>query len=1094
MFARPRKRHRSASATTLVLAIAVISLLSLYASIAQAEPPKLIPYGQFNPSTPLPVGVAVDQPSKDVYVTGLLNLATFEPGHVNKFDESGSLLSPPSPFGAGYLSGAAVNPTNGQVYVLSNVFAVFGSPVLATYDPGSGSAVGAPFPVPASNNVSGLFTIVQIASDSAGNVYVPVVPQNEVLEYNPTGTLLNTFTGGTGAGALNGPSGVAVDSSGNVWVADTGDNRIEELSPADAPVGEIKSEGVGSVALDGHGNVFAIVLNGADFCGEVKSPCEHLVEYNSAGVPVADVGAGSFGSQGGGAIPSTVAVSEATGRVYVTDGFKELVWIFGPPTAPVVSRELTSEVTTSEAKLGALVGPGGIPTSYRFEYGTSSAYGQSVPFPEGAVGEGLIARTVWAAASGLAPGTTYHYRVVAMNELGTVYGPDQTFTTLTAAQAACPNGELRGGFSVRLPDCRAYELVTPSTKFSSQPWSAGPAAADGNAFAFHTEEPLPGATTAGDEYLVTRDASGWTPQGISPLESYTGILCPNSADAVSAYSSEMSRAVITYGLESRASEGAHVGIAECNSEGLEVVHGEPVGYRNLLVRDNTTGAYRLVNTPPAGVTPADAQFKGASEDLSHVIFTEQAPLTPNAPYGMEDLFDWDEGVLRLVTIANGSPVAGSLAEGPGEDKRALSADGSHILFTSDDGLYSRIDGERTVQVDEAQGGPGSSGGGTLQTASADGSRIFFLDESRLTADSTAQAGEPDLYECVLPAGASKCELSDLTVAKAGEHADVLRASRLRGKDSSHVYFVAHGVLATNTRQYADSGGKTVVEEAKSGENNLYVEQDGTTTFIAALSVNEFGTGAISPDGTWFAFDSRKSLTGYENASGNSTVGEIFLYNASNKQLVCVSCDPSGEAPSGVGGAELPSFDRRPLADGGRVFFETAEALVPSDTNGQLDLYEFEDGQPFLISSGTSTNELAEGAMFAGASENGDDAFFRATQQLVPQDTNEKANVVYDARVDGGFPAIAAPPACTTADACRTAVSPQPSIYGEPSSQTFSGVGNLTSSSEAKKRTKPRRKPAGRSGCRRIRNKHKRAVCKAKHRHGKRKGKSHKGGK
>ena len=51
------------------------------------------------------------------------------------------------------------------------------------------------------------------------------------------------------------------------------------------------------------------------------------------------------------------------------------------------------------------------------------------------------ARTVWASASGLAPGSTYHYRVVATSELGTSYGLDQTFTMLTAEQAACPNEE-----------------------------------------------------------------------------------------------------------------------------------------------------------------------------------------------------------------------------------------------------------------------------------------------------------------------------------------------------------------------------------------------------------------------------------------------------------------------------------------------------------------------------------------------------------------------------------------------------------------------------------------------------------------------------
>ena len=94
-----------------------------------------------------------------------------------------------------------------------------------------------------------------------------------------------------------------------------------------------------------------------------------------------------------------------------------------------------------------------------------------------------------------------------------------------------------------------------------------------------------------------------------------------------------------------------------------------------------------------------------------------------------------------------------------EHESVVSSDGSHVLFTYGGALYDRIDGQRTVQVDEQQGGSGPSGGGSFKAATADGSKVFFLDESKLTADSTAEAGEPDLYECALPEGASKCELS-----------------------------------------------------------------------------------------------------------------------------------------------------------------------------------------------------------------------------------------------------------------------------------------------------------------------------------------------
>ncbi len=828
---------------------------------------------------------------------------------------------------------------------------------------------------------------------------------------------------------------------------------------------EIQSEGVGSVALDGHGDVFALVKNSADPCGEIGSSCAHLVEYSAEGRQLADVGAGSFGEPGNSAVDSMVAVNQANGRVYVTDGLKDRIWTFGSPIAPVVDRELTAEIGTSDAKLGALVNPGGIQTTYRFEYGPTSAYGSSTPFPEGSVGEGVESRAVWASASGLAAGSTYHYRVVASNELGTVYGPDQTFTTLRAA--ACPNEQVRGGFSARLPDCRAYELVTPPVKTAAQFDAAIPhvhestVAADGEALTLRTTEPQPGAPSSGEEYVATRGTGGWILEDIKPLEFYDGVEC-NAYQPVFAYSDQLTKDVMLVGGGSRASASDPFEDPEsCNPEGRQVVSGEPVGYANLLVRENATGAYRLVNVTPPGVTPADAHFQGASADLSHVIFTETSPLVEGARYGVENLYEWDEGALRLVSVLpDGTAVPGSLAAKAGTPEHAgvLSSDGSHVLFTYGGALYDRIDGQRTVQVDEKQGGAGPSAGGSLQAATADGSKVFFLDESKLTAGSTAAAGEPDLYECALGEGASKCELTDLTLAPAGEHADVLRVTPLGAHDSSYVYFVAEGVLASNTREFTNGEGQTVVEGAEAGKENLYLWNGEKTTFIAAgvLDNGLKGLEQTSPDGKWLSIESVKSLTGYDNLEpANRSSGglpfpaeELFLYSAATGQLACASCNPTGEPPVAGGGMILREQaageqngvfrSRHVLTDAGQVFFETMDALVPSDANGQLDVYEYEGGRVYLISSGTSSFESS----LTGASESGDDVFFRSTQQLVPQDNQEGQIVTYDARVAGGFPAPASPPACTTADACRTPVAPQPSIYGAPASQTFSGVGNL----------------------------------------------------
>ena len=502
-------------------------------------------------------------------------------------------------------------------------------------------------------------------------MYVPNTLENEVLEYSPAGTLLHTFTGGSGESALKEPTGVAVDSAGDLWVADHGDNRIEELSPADAPLGAIKSVGVRSVELYGHGDLLAMVRNGEDFCGKIggeSGECFHLVGYGPTGSKVLDVGVGAFGSGSAGLpLVPLFAVDEASGNVYVTDSSNQRVWVYVPPTAPIIVQELAAaEVTTSEAKLGALANPGGIPTTYRFEYGTTSEYGQSVPFPEGSGGEGLSARTILAAASGLAPGTTYHYRVVETNELGTAVGTDQTFTTLTAAQAACPNEEFRGGSSARLPDCRAYELVTAPTKNSVEASGAGVSAADGDAVKFEVNDPLPGAPSgAYHEYLATRGPGGWSPQDLRPLESYSETTC-DSPSAASVFSAEFSTSVTEYGGHSRASEptaDGGLGGISCNAEGLQVVPGEPVGYRNLLVRDNATGAYRLVNAPPPGVTPADAALIGASADLSHVVFSEEAPLAQGAAYGVENVYEWDEGAVRLLTVLPDGQAGAGIAAG-----------------------------------------------------------------------------------------------------------------------------------------------------------------------------------------------------------------------------------------------------------------------------------------------------------------------------------------------------------------------------------------------------------------------------------------------
>jgi|SRR5580692_1676506 hypothetical protein len=254
------------------------------------------------------------------------------------------------------------------------------------------------------------------------------------------------------------------------------------------------------------------------------------------------------------------------------------------------------------------------------------------------------------------------------------------------------------------------------------------------------------------------------------------------------------------------------------------------------------------------------------------------------------------------------------------------------------------------------------------------------------------------------------------------------------------------------------------------------------------------TAGVSSDGKFLAFMSDRSLTGYDNhdAVSGAADAEVFLYDAATGRLACASCNPTGARPHGVQGsltgdgvgsvafgitnsatsgrwlaATIPAwtgfnaseavYQSRYLSNSGRLFFDSSDALVPQDINGTEDVYEYEPpgvgnctagastygersgGCVGLISSGTGSGESG----FLDASENGDDVFFLTSEPLVPEDT-DTAYDVYDAHVCTSSCASAPqpPPACETADACRAAPLAQPSIFGAPSSATFTGAGNL----------------------------------------------------
>ena len=125
-------------------------------------------------------------------------------------------------------------------------------------------------------------------------------------------------------------------------------------------------------------------------------------------------------------------------------------------------------------------------------------------------------------------------------------------------------------------------------------------------------------------------------------------------------------------------------------------------------------------------------------------------------------------------------------------------------------LYVRENDTTTVQADAAEAGaPGPSGGGRFWTASSDGSKVFFTDENRLTSNSTAAPGAPDLYEF----DTETRRLTDLSEDRnAGAHADVQGVVGA-SEDGSYVYFVAGGALVSGAKPYKCTKGQVTTMKA-----------------------------------------------------------------------------------------------------------------------------------------------------------------------------------------------------------------------------------------------------------------------------------------
>lgn len=720
-----------------------------------------------------------------------------------------------------------------------------------------------------------------------------------------------------------------------------------------------------------------------------------------------------------------------------------------PLHAPEIEDQGTLAVEPDLATVQARINPQfWADTSYFVQYGTAACVeGEAAawaapcvaqtPGSPAALGAGVTdvgAKTAKVVLGGLTPDTEYRYRFVAQSSGGgTVFGAGGTEAADGASASFmtpgvpaplpsdnCGNSVFRSGSSAFLPDCRAYEMVSPVDKNGgdiSGRWDEAyvQASSAGNRITYTAEAAFGDqpSNKLANQYLASRIAGvGWSNRGIAaPLGKQ---LQPGPARETGIFSPDL----------------CSNWIVDFNA--IPLTPEAPAGYANLYQHDlcGAGGFEALIGTappPPAGPTQYVSvdSVQGYSKDLGHVFFVARAKLTDDASDALDgnegtgapirQLYDYQpsDGSIHLVSVRpDGTADPGVLAAGAelgggafgliqGTLRHAVSEDGSRAFWTSASTeargtLYLREHPEQGIVAGECSEAAiactvkVSNGAGSFWGATPSGSEALYS-EGQI---SESGAGVATLYRFDVAT-------ETRTPVAAGVRG-VLGAS----ENLSRVYFVSTDLLTPGQQNSEE-------DEAQAGKPNLYLDEEGVPIFVATLldgaggdiggaygdkntysigSVNpHFNAARVSPDGARVVFESRARLTGFDNTdldTGKAAV-EVFTYRAGGA-LRCVSCNDTGVRPAarelpvsyrkqsslkgehtGVfAAAWIPALEH-PLAEskllsenGNRIFFNSNTPLVLRDTNGAQDVYEWEaPGEGSCAESSAAYHELNGGCLY-----------------------------------------------------------------------------------------------------------------------------------
>jgi hypothetical protein len=674
---------------------------------------------------------------------------------------------------------------------------------------------------------------------------------------------------------------------------------------------------------------------------------------------------------------------------------------FTTPKAPSIISTSSRNVTAGSAELVARINPNGAETTYYFEYGPTTSYGLKAPVPADTL-NGSSAEEISIELTEL-EGVTYHFRLVAESVWGKVVSEDQTFNFYPEN---CPNATVRqqtgsGG----LPDCRAYELVSPENAGSTLIFPAAapysPTATNPSRLAYtgawgKTEGLGAAANNLGDLYVSTRTSSGWKTKyvGVPVTEAsqsggpnwqfgrgflnimQSGFAEPDRVNMLVETNESMSKIV-----------DWNDGYYACNNEFCQVVGSyEPRGSSFVpYLWDSTTGS--LIERWPTGVEsiPGGEELKGrsaSSPDLSHYAFSSDVRFVRGAPPAT--LYDDNTETGTIVPISY-NEAEDWIKAGPIQ----LSTNGSRILMSAEgqcEGFIGNPEyanectgtGSRCPGSVERACGPGHlymsvndektydiAKGHQVRFVSmtADGSKVYFTSEERLNGEDTDTSRDLYMWDIESP--------HTVTLVSKGNqpgsgNTDACSASWTQKCSIVALYFSSNDEETYTMAQGGQGGNALFNTSTASGNGDIYF---------------------LSPE---------------ELAGSHGTPGQENLYDFRNGRLQFVTAlEPGGKACVIDQGGEICSLNAVALMnvspDDSHMAFLTASRVTSYENAGYSEMYAYNPATGELACAscrpdGEPPTSNVTGSYNGPFMTNDGRTFFNTKDALVPQDTNQSGDV------------------------------------------------------------------------------------------------------